>query len=149
MTDKNLRPRVGITAAIVKDGKILVGLRRDRLSQATVFALPGGHVEYGETLEQTVRREIFEETGIRAKNFEPGCVSTDIWPQKQVHYVNFIMIADYESGMPVCKEPEVFESWSWMEWRDIVAQKSRCGVPLGNAIEIGFNPFIRGKVVCR
>lgn len=50
-------------AVLVKDGKILV--QRDKNGRE--YALPGGHVKIGETLEAGLIREIMEETGARIK----------------------------------------------------------------------------------
>lgn len=46
---------------VVKDGKILIGVRRDREG----ICGPGGHIEDGETPEQAARREALEEFGIQ------------------------------------------------------------------------------------
>jgi len=147
-SDKALRPKTGITVAVIKDGLVLVGWRINGQNDK-VLALPGGHIEYQETLEQTARRELIEEADITARNFELACVSSDFWPQFKWHYVNFTMIADYVGGTPVVREPDRFESWSWMSWTDVVSQKDRCGTPLRNSIDLGFDPFCRGRVVCR
>lgn len=47
-------------AVLVKGGKIL--LQRD--ADGSEYALPGGHVQVGETLEDALLREFSEETGI-------------------------------------------------------------------------------------
>lgn len=53
-------------AIIIKDGKLLVFFRRKNLDGKiiTYYALPGGHVEKGETLEDTIVRELKEEMNI-------------------------------------------------------------------------------------
>ncbi len=45
------------------DGRVLI-LRRNT-DRNTVWELPGGHIEFGETAEQAVTREVFEETGMK------------------------------------------------------------------------------------
>ena len=57
------RPFVAASAAILRDGKILV-VRRARAPANGVFSLPGGVVETGETLHEAVAREVMEETGL-------------------------------------------------------------------------------------
>jgi ADP-ribose pyrophosphatase YjhB (NUDIX family) len=57
------RPYLAASAAIVRDGKILV-VRRARPPAHGLFTLPGGVVEVGETLAQAVVREVSEETGM-------------------------------------------------------------------------------------
>jgi ADP-ribose pyrophosphatase YjhB (NUDIX family) len=57
------RPLLAVSAAIVRDGRVLVA-RRARPPANGVFSLPGGVVEVGETLHEAVKREVMEETGI-------------------------------------------------------------------------------------
>ncbi|RKP14678.1 NUDIX hydrolase domain-like protein, partial [Piptocephalis cylindrospora] len=58
-------PKVAVAAFVRRrsDGKILVGKRKN-VAGAGYWALAGGHVEYGETLEEATIREIQEETGL-------------------------------------------------------------------------------------
>jgi 8-oxo-dGTP diphosphatase len=55
------RPYLAVSAAIVRDGKVLV-VRRARNPALNLYTLPGGAVEAGETLHQAVVREVREET---------------------------------------------------------------------------------------
>ena len=55
----------GATIIVAKDNKILLNLRSD----TNTWGIPGGALELGETLEDTVRRELHEETGLIAKKF--------------------------------------------------------------------------------
>jgi ADP-ribose pyrophosphatase YjhB (NUDIX family) len=59
------RPYLAVSAAIIRDGRVLVA-QRAKAGSASVglFTLPGGAVEAGETLHEAVVREIAEETGI-------------------------------------------------------------------------------------
>lgn len=56
-------PYLAVSAAIVRDGKVLA-VRRARKPAIELYTLPGGAVETGETLHDAVRREIREETGL-------------------------------------------------------------------------------------
>ena len=55
------RPYLAVSAAIMRDGKVLV-VRRARKPALNLYTLPGGAVEAGETLHQAVIREVREET---------------------------------------------------------------------------------------
>jgi 8-oxo-dGTP diphosphatase len=57
------RPFLAASAAIVRDGKILV-VRRARPPAHGLYTLPGGVVEVGETLMEAVAREVREETAL-------------------------------------------------------------------------------------
>ena len=61
MTSSELVPAVSI--AIVDGDRVLL-VKRGRAPSKGFFAFPGGRVEPGETLEQAVRRELMEETGL-------------------------------------------------------------------------------------
>ena len=57
------RPYLAVSAAIIRDGKVLI-VRRARPPAYGVFTLPGGGVEVGETLHEAVIREVLEETAL-------------------------------------------------------------------------------------
>ena len=59
-------PRLGASAAIFRDDRVLVG-ERGKGALAGQWSLPGGHVEPGETAAEAARREVEEETGIKAR----------------------------------------------------------------------------------
>jgi 8-oxo-dGTP diphosphatase len=56
-------PQLAVSAAIFRDGKILL-VRRARFPAKGFYSLPGGRVEFGETLHAALVREIGEETGL-------------------------------------------------------------------------------------
>jgi ADP-ribose pyrophosphatase YjhB (NUDIX family) len=58
------RPYLAVSAAIIRDGRVLVAQRVKPGSAHGLFTLPGGVVEAGETLIEAVGREVREETGI-------------------------------------------------------------------------------------
>lgn len=57
------RPIVGVGAIIIQNGKILLEKRKNDPGRGK-WSIPGGLVELGESLEQTVIREVQEETGL-------------------------------------------------------------------------------------
>jgi 8-oxo-dGTP diphosphatase len=57
------RPQLAVSAAIFRDGKILL-VRRAQPPSKGVYTLPGGRVEFGEALQDALTREVDEETGI-------------------------------------------------------------------------------------
>ncbi len=57
------RPYLAVSAAIFRDGRVLI-VRRARPPAYGLYTLPGGGVELGETLEQAVIREVREETAL-------------------------------------------------------------------------------------
>ena len=59
-----LHPQVAVSAAIFRDDKILL-VRRARSPAKGFYSLPGGRVEFGETLHAALHREVDEETALR------------------------------------------------------------------------------------
>jgi mutator protein MutT len=57
------QPVVGVGAVIIKDGKILLEKRKSEPGRGK-WSIPGGLVELGESISQTVVREVAEETGL-------------------------------------------------------------------------------------
>jgi 8-oxo-dGTP diphosphatase len=58
------RPQLAVSAAIFRDGKVLL-VRRARSPGKGFYSLPGGRVEFGESLHQAILREVDEETGLK------------------------------------------------------------------------------------
>lgn len=59
-------PALTVDAVVVKNKKILL-IKRKQEPYRGHYALPGGFVEYGETVEAALRREVLEETGLAVK----------------------------------------------------------------------------------
>ena len=57
---------IGVGALVVKDGKILL-VRRSHDPGKGYWTNPGGYIEQWETIEETIIREVEEESGIKAK----------------------------------------------------------------------------------
>ncbi len=57
-------PKLGVSACIWRDGKVLLVQRAK--PPVGIWAFPGGHVEAGEPLSDAVARELLEETGMTA-----------------------------------------------------------------------------------
>ena len=57
-------PQLAVSAAIFRDDKILL-VRRARSPAKGFYSLPGGRVEFGETLHAALHREVDEETALK------------------------------------------------------------------------------------
>lgn len=64
-------PRLGVAVGvfIVKGECVLIGRRRSSIGHST-YAIPSGHLEFGETWEECVAREVMEETGLSLHNIQ-------------------------------------------------------------------------------
>jgi len=85
------------------DGKIVVVRHRARYS--TYHLLPGGGVNYRETLEDAVVREVVEETGLHVEVGRPVLISDTIDPNGSRHVVNITFLATVVGG-EVTETPE-------------------------------------------
>jgi len=63
-SDQPNRPQLAVSAVIFRDGKVLL-VRRARSPGKGFYSLPGGRVEFGESLHTALAREVDEETGLR------------------------------------------------------------------------------------
>ncbi len=93
-------PQVAVGAVVIKDNKVLLVKRKNPPAQG-VWALPGGRVHAGESLEEAVEREIREETGIHVQVGSVVHVFDVIERNEDdlsVHYVIIDYRAEYVSG---------------------------------------------------
>src|SRR5260221_5811424 len=97
------RPFLAVSAAIVRDGKILL-VRRARAPANGLFSLPGGVVEAGETLHEAVMREIREETSITIQPVALAgfreTVTRDKDHRAERHFVILPFAARWTAGEP-------------------------------------------------
>lgn len=96
-------PRLAVGAVVFKDEKILL-VKRGGPPAKGQWAIPGGNVKLGESLQAAAQREILEETGIVIKATEPvytfDAIVKDADGRIQFHYVIVDLAAEYLRGEP-------------------------------------------------
>ena len=109
------RPEIGTGVLVVRDGKILLSRRLNPKSSGYgKLALPGGHVEWMESLKQTAKREVYEETGIRLKKVHELHVYSEEIRGGGKHYLTVYLIARCPDGQePRQTEPHKHGPWEW------------------------------------
>lgn len=135
------RPGVGVGVVVIHNNKTLLWKRKGNHWWGE-WSFPGGHLEYGETWDQCVRREALEEVGITLKNIRFGTVTNDVHTDSQKHYVTVVMVADYDSGEIQNLEPNKCEGWEWFSWGSLDFP-SPLFLPVQNILDSGFTPFDR------
>lgn len=104
-------PKIGVNVFVIKDKKVLLG-KRIGIGQGT-WCLPGGHLEWGESLKDGAMRELEEETGIQCNDLEFLHVVND--PLKETHYIHIDFFAKEWTGMPKVMEPDKCAEWGWFD----------------------------------
>jgi len=131
------RPKVGVGVIITKDNKILLGKRKNSHGDGT-WCFPGGHLEFGESLEDCSIRETAEETGIKIKNIHFSTITNDIFKNEDKHYITIFMLADYDSGEVNLMEPEKCEKWAWFDWNKL---PEPLFLPIQNLLKQDYHPL--------
>jgi len=105
-------PRVGVGVIVRREGRVLLGLRKGSHGAGT-WALPGGHLEFGESVEACAARETEEETGLRLGPIRLGPFTNDVMHTEDKHYVTVFVVAEAELGDVELREPHKCERWAW------------------------------------
>jgi len=134
--NETLRPKVGVGVLILKDEKVLIGLRKGSHGEGE-YCFPGGHLEYLESIEACARRETAEEAGIEIKNLRFLCL-TNLKKYAPKHYIDIGVIAEWAEGEPKTLEPHKLENWEWRPINDLPE-------PLFGAMHNYFEAYATGK----
>jgi len=110
------RPFLAVSAAIVRDGQVLL-VRRARAPASGLFSLPGGVVEAGETLHEAVVREVHEETGIAIEPVALAGVRETIVRDQEGRVERHFVILPFAARW-IAGEPNLNEELSEARWVD-------------------------------
>src|SRR5712672_2507452 len=105
-------PQLAVSAAIFRDGKILL-VRRARSPAKGFYSLPGGRVEFGESLHAALHREVDEETALKIeivglagwREVVPGTAGGR-------HYLIMSFAARWRAGEPVLNDE--LDDFRWL-----------------------------------
>jgi len=97
---------------IFKEGKVLIGKRRKTTSHGVgEYSFTGGHMEFNESFEKSIKRETMEESGINIKNIRFSCIVNIA----MYNVVLIGLIADWEKGEPRSLPEENIGGWEWYD----------------------------------
>jgi 8-oxo-dGTP diphosphatase len=120
-------PQLAVSAAIFRDGKVLL-VRRANSPAKGHYSLPGGRVEFGETLHTALHREVDEETSLRIeiaglagwREVGPGAGGGG-------HYVIMSFAARWASGEPVLNDEH--DDFKWLAPQNLGDLRVTDGLP--------------------
>ncbi len=94
-------PLAGVGAVVFHDNRVLLVQRKNPPAEG-LWAIPGGKIQLGESLQQAAEREILEETGITIQAGKPiftfDMIERDPTGQVRYHYVIIDLNAKYIRG---------------------------------------------------
>jgi len=110
---------VRVRLIVIHNGKVLVQYRK----KGDFYHYIGGHLEYGETIEEACIREIKEECGEKVKfDFQKILYIRDfIKPDEDEHSVELFILGsiDKPDGLENRKDPQHPDGSVWLTWLDI------------------------------
>jgi ADP-ribose pyrophosphatase YjhB (NUDIX family) len=123
-------PRGAAKVAIIERGKVLMVKARRGLTKG-IWNLPGGFTGYGEHPEQSARREVIEETGIRVRLIRLVGIYSERFPNTGGYMFSFVYLGR-RLNRTIRPEPGEIEAIRWM--------------PLRQAARLTKNPFARAAL---
>jgi len=114
-------PKVGIGVMILNEkGEVLLGLRKGSHGEGE-WAFPGGHLEFGEMVFETAKREVKEETGLDVEPVEIVSIADEMRYIKtdNKHYLNIGVKAIYQGGQLKIMEPDKCLEWKWFDLNNL------------------------------
>ncbi len=106
------------SAIIIKNDKILLGLRHytpDKFKKVSVWTTPGGRCNKGESVEENLRREVLEETGITDLKIGKFLGEVEGAKKGDALFV-FYCTTDQDAKLT---EPDKFSAWKWFDFYEI------------------------------
>ncbi|MBI1333385.1 MAG: NUDIX domain-containing protein [Armatimonadetes bacterium] len=92
--------RVGCYAVMHENNRVLLCRLSDGLEHRGRWTLPGGGLEFGESLEEAMVREVLEETGLQVQS--SGLISFHSrvaeFDEKSLHLLQFLFGAEVKAG---------------------------------------------------
>lgn len=136
---KKIQVLVGLGLLVNEENKILLTLRNDPKNAQThkKWEIPGGGVEFGETITQTVKREMKEEVGVDVKILDHSpIIESNVWkyPDNHVH-VTLICYLCRTNDTPHPSNREILDT-KWVDENDIkkLSYLPKCDILVKKAI---------------
>lgn len=145
------RPKVGVGVVVLSPAltgetdttrtqRCIWAGRRKGSHGSSTLALPGGHLEYGESWTECAIREVQEEMGLTLSSVEYLHVTNDIMRQDKKHYITIFMMGELQDPVhqrPQNLEPEKCEGWEPYKLSDLLdmVDRDELFLPLENLLK--------------
>ncbi len=104
---------VGVDLIIVRGNKVLLGRVSEKWRTAEgEWGPPGGDLNFGETFQKAIERNLQKDLGMKFKSFKIVSVNNNFWLDN--HYINIGVLAEAD-GEPEVKNKEDWERWEWFD----------------------------------
>jgi 8-oxo-dGTP diphosphatase len=112
---------VGVGAIILNDKSEVFLAKRGKKAknERGTWEFPGGGVEFGEKLEDAIKREMFEEYGVEIEVIHQLNTHDHILPDEGQHWVAPTFIAKISKGEPRIMEVEKCEEIGWFKVEEL------------------------------
>lgn len=112
------RPLVGVGVLIRSNERYLLMKRHNSHGEGT-WSPPGGHLEFGETLEQCAIRETREETSLLIEDVVFVGISNDFFIAEDKHYITIWMEAKKIKGDAKINSPDELTEIGWFKLNEL------------------------------
>ena len=109
---------LGVFIIVIKDGRVLLGKRKNAYKSG-LYGCPGGRLELTESLIDCAKRELLEETGVKALDLEYLGVIREL--QDGYNFIHFGFVCRSYAGEVKVSEPDKCESWKFFDIDQIPA----------------------------
>ena len=107
--------KAGVGVFVFRNGKFLMQKRQGAHGVGT-WSVPGGWMEFGESFEDTAKREVMEEIGLRISDVRVAGVVNSFFKEDDVHSVTIWVTSIYESGKASILEPDKIADLIWCDF---------------------------------
>jgi 8-oxo-dGTP diphosphatase len=113
--------KVGLGLVLLKDGMVLLAQRKRKDNGQGEYGGPGGALDPGEGLMESILRELSEECGpdVAVKNLKTICTINYRNGQSPTHWVGIGFCAEYAGGEIKLMEPNKHVTWEWHSLDDL------------------------------